>query len=133
MGYESKIFVIERNVISNHNVVSWVYGSEIARFRLGKVLDSGFTKLFETPIDFTLSGDMGEDDNIDLTFDAYGERCKYAEINEVIEWLREQIKHDDYRRWKPLLAMLEAFEPNKWTTCSNDKSASRLVIVHYGY
>lgn len=135
MGYESRLHIVERTETIRKEYCD-VNGLEIARFDLCKMDNSEFWNLFHTPIDFELYGDMGEDDNIILTKDCYGKHCCYAETSEVIEWLEKEVQNSDYRRLKPLLALLKGFDFNEWNLSnSNDKGSTdiRLVIVHYGY
>lgn len=134
MGYESKIFVMRRieNYPRNNNTEPIIYGIEIARFDLCKVGGTRFTQLFCIPIDFTMNGDMVGDEEADLTEDKYGEQCKYAEVSDVVEWIENQIKTDDYCRWKPFLAMLKEFNSEEWKMSSKFKQ-ERLIVVHYGH
>lgn len=140
MGYMSKIFIMqrcERNRYENNKIVhTEVYGMEVARFELDKVEKTGFTNLFNTPVDFTINGDDVNNTRADLTADRYGEHCKYAEIDDVIKWLENQVVTDDYRRWKPLLAMLKEFNSDDWNVYRDFGDIDykeRLVVVHYGW
>ena len=121
MGYESRIFVMNKKVIKNQKpgIEDYIYAEKLAEINMC-YMERSFPKLFQTPIDFEI---LGDNDAI-LTFDRYGERCKYTEFSPIIEWLKEAINRDDYRRLKPLLAYLEAFDPEQW---------DYLILVHYGY
>ena len=136
MGYESRLYIVERHEI-NRKKCHDTYCLNVARFELCKMDDSRFWNLFHTPIDFELYGDAGEDgDNVILTEDCYGKHCCYAEISEVIEWLETEVQSNDYRRLKPLLALLKGFDLNEWNYNSSDDNGStdvRLVVVHYGH
>lgn len=127
MGYESRIFVVERR---EYNMPEKrVYGSEIAKFNLGKMYgpvssDIGcFTELFKTPIDF----DLYETGEAESKEDRYGEICKYTtDIDSVIRWL-EAVKDNNYYRrsflfldfCKSLATRLGDYE--------------EVCLVHFGY
>lgn len=121
MGYESRIFVMNRKIIKSEKpeIEDYIYAEMLAEINMC-CMETTFPKLFQTPIDFDI---FGENDAF-LTLDKYGKRCNYAEFAPVIEWLKEDIKQSDYRRLKPLLAYLEAFDPAQW---------NELILVHYGY
>lgn len=143
MGYESKIVVIDRR---EHEATekhpAWVYGSEIARFDLGKM---GYEKypvnnyddlrtfrdLFTVPIDFDLSV-QNEDSNTVYPDeywreDMYGEHCKYTtDIDSVIAWMERYLEHDDYRRAALFYDFLRVLK-------EHEDEYQQIVLVHYGY
>lgn len=140
MGYESRLHIVERHETvrkKNRNTYRDIYCLDVARFELCKMDNSEFWNLFHTPIDFELDGDVCENgESIILTEDCYGKHCCYAEISEVIEWLEKEVRHDDYRRLKPLLALLKGFDLNEWNYSNSDDNGNtdtRLIIVHYGH
>ena len=115
MGYESKLFIVERKDHDN-----WVYGEVIAEFRLC-CMGSDFLheKIFTKPIDFEMFvGDKY------VTEDKYGEHCCYTAIDNVIAVFEELVSKSNYRRLQPCLALLKGFDPHQWR---------ELVVVHYGY
>lgn len=124
MGYESKLYVMNRNeyeyVNRDGEERKDVYAIEIARFDMCKMVPS-FRDLFTEPTDFDVYGDGGEP----IKADCYGVALAYAPARKVAEWLEGEIGRDDYRRLKPLLAFLKAAEAEHWD--------GELVVVHYGY
>ena len=118
MGYESKVIIVERVEFGSGHVA----GIEVAQVNMCKMgYGNGFHELFDTPIDFDLYG-MDDEPTRE---DEYGDHCGMTNIGTLVDWLREAVEHDDYRRLKPLLGLLEGFDVNQW----NDE----LVAVHYGY
>lgn len=131
MGYESRIFIVER---SEHK--TWVYGSEIARFdlcKMGYYMFDGksFRDLFKKEIDFDLDINVEDKDHYDpedYRTDAYGEHCKYTDIETLIYWLEIYTKEENYRRAELFLNFLytlkEQIKKGMW---------GEICIVHYGY
>ena len=65
-----------------------------------------------------------DDGNAEITEDMYGAPLRVCSVKKLEAWLAGEIKTNDYRRLKPLLAFLRALKPNKW---------DELIAVHYGY
>ncbi len=121
MGYESRLFIMNRTTWENTDKTVYHYAQELARINMCVMgYDNGFIELFTMPVDFEIYGD----NDADLTTDKYGDHVKYADFDTVIAWLEEIIKTDNYRRLKPLLAYLKAFDKTQWED---------LIVVHYGY
>lgn len=125
MGYESKVYVCERNEHkdSRNNNVLWVYNEVIAAVDMCKMgYNNGWRELFNKE----LTGDFLGMDNGDetITEDLYGEALKYTEIDKVITWLENEMQKSDYRRLAVLYNMLRGFDINHW---------GNLIVVHYGY
>lgn len=115
MGYESKMYIMERYEINGN-----ANGIEVATFDLCKMgWGNGFLELFDEEIDYEI-WDGDEHSREDL----YGDVCKFAPVGKVIEWLRNEVKHNDYRRLRPFLGLLEGFDESQW---------SDLQVVHYGH
>lgn len=121
MSYESRIFVMNRRVIkaTEPKFNDYIYAENITTFNMCS-MENSFKNLFKKPIDFSITGENDED----LTVDKYGEKVTAAEITPVIEWLKEEVRTENYRRLKPFLAYLEALNPAEW---------DELLLVHYGY
>lgn len=123
MGYESKLYVMQRRDFTMKNrdgeEMCFISAGEIAQFDMGKMVPR-FRDLFVDEVDFDVYGDNGEP----INEDCYGKKLEYAPARKVIEWLDAEVKCDDYRRLKPLLAFLKALELESWD--------GELVIVHYG-
>ena len=121
MGYESRIFIIDRNERTTPKGDKWVYGEKIAMVNMCKMgYDSGFHELFTKPIDYKIFIDGETETDVDC----YGEHLKSATVQTVIDWLEKEIKTDDYRRLPVLLGLLKGFQTDRW---------SELQVVHYGY
>lgn len=116
MGYESKIFIVNVHRFKDNHV----YAEIIAIMNMCK-METSFHNLFKTEIDYEI---YAEDDNHTTSTDRYGEKIKFAPIDNVIKWLKSAIKKDDYRRLKPLLKLLTGFDEEKW---------DELQVIHYGY
>lgn len=121
MSYESRIFVMNRRVIkaTEPKFNDYIYAENITTFNMCS-MENSFKNLFKKPVDFSITGENDED----LTVDKYGEKVTAAEIAPVIEWLKEKVKTENYRRLKPFLAYLETLNPAEW---------DELLLVHYGY
>lgn len=121
MGYESRIFIVERHEHKMPSGANWVFAEKIAVINMCKMgYDNGFHELFSTPIDYKIfiDGDTETDT------DCYGEHMKYAKPDDVIRWLKRAIKKDGYRRMPVLLGLLNGFKEGQWAD---------LQVVHYGY
>lgn len=121
MGYESRLFIVNRKKYDSDGKIKFVYAEKLAMINMCK-MEYSFRELFVTPIDFDLYGDVSGEE--DLSVDCYGDKCKYTDFMTVIEWLNRETEVSNYRRLKPLLAYLEAFNPDEW---------DELIVVHYGY
>lgn len=134
MSYESKMIVVQRNEYDGR-----VYGEEVMRFDLSSVgygLVNGryFTEIFKTEIDFNLYNmqeenydHCGTDEyNEKHRIDCYGKHCKYAEIDEVMDYIASSPELMGYRRTKTFYGMLMMLKANR-------ENWGHLVVVHYGY
>ena len=128
MSYESKIIFADRY----EHLPNEAYGREICQFDMCVInylmIDGKFFhELFTRPIDFDLNenGDVwGEQARIDK----YGVHCKWATVDELIKWLEEFKKEDDYRRAELLLSFLYTLQDQ-----INNGRWNQICIVHYGY
>ena len=116
MSYESKMIIVNRVEFK-----TMIAGDVIAEFNLS-VLPRKFDHktVFTTPIDF----DLFPDGNHATMEDKYGEHCCMANIKEVIAAFEELAAEDDYRRYKPFIALLKGFDEKQWLD---------IRVVHYGY
>lgn len=125
MGYESKVYIV--NVFSHNDVlldgtIRKGYGEIVAMVDMCKMgYNNGWKELFTKPIDYEIYAENGDESTGE---DKYGDSIKSGDLTKIIAWLEYQIKIDDYRRLKPLLAILKAFDPDEWKD---------LQILHYGY
>lgn len=130
MGYESKVFIVDRyEVKRGDGTVVHVGGVEIVALRMSKC-DIEFHRLFTDAPDYKIY--EGESDD-EITEDKYGEPLKSAKIKTVYNWLlREKERSEQYgkdgfyRRYALLLALLESFMSKAW-------KGHDLRVVHYGY
>lgn len=117
--YESRIYIYNR-IEHEGRLAPWIYGEEIARFEMCG-MPQGFTDIFTEKKDFNIYADDG---NTEITEDKYGAPLRACSVKKLEAWLAGKIKTDDYRRLKPLLAFLQALNPDEW---------DELIAVHYGY
>lgn len=124
MGYESKIYIVEK---SNH---SW---SENNGMKYAEVLAMfDMSKFYELSDWFrnkpaTKHYIYADNDDTQIIEDAYGDTLKEASVKEVINRLERIVESgENYRRIFPLLATLKVFETqdNRW---------GDIAVLHYGY
>ena len=110
MGYESKLFIVNRNE----------YVAEtIAEFDLCRMPYEFGKYVFRDKIDFDICV------NDELTrADKYGDTCRVANIPDVIRALEQMKEKENYRRLAPCIGLLKGFRPEEWDD---------LKVVHYGY
>lgn len=121
MGYESRIFIMDRNENEAPNGEKYTWAEKIAMVNMCKMgYDNGFHELFTEPIDYKIFIDGETETDVDR----YGEHLKSATVQTVIDWLEKEIKTEDYRRLPVLLGLLKGFQTDRW---------SELQVVHYGY
>ena len=124
MGYESRIIVAERCVWENSGYVFYAKLGEMWLSKCGYE----FPRIFTTEIESDIYGDgfkENSNEEYELTEDRYGDICKYAPIQTVIDWLEKEEPKEHYRRFAPAIAMLKAYAMEKWE--------GELVVIHYGY
>ena len=130
MGYESKVFVINRCVVHPlNNMPDYVFGEEIARFdmcKMGyeKVNSVDFPHLFNKPIDFDLYYPI--DEVAETREDCYGDTCGMTSVSRVINWLEKAEVTKEYRRAKVLLDCLRGIK-------AYEQEFEDIVVVHFGY
>lgn len=133
MGYESKIFVVER---CEYNDGCGACAFPVASFDLCKMghNDKEFFAAFKREIDYALFLPVSDKDGNSVVQavneDCYGEHMKAADLQDLIDALKISEQRDHYRRLPPLIAMLEALvaERDDWYS-----ETERLEAVHYGY
>ena len=124
MGYESKIYIIEK---TNY---SWAEENEMKYARVLAMFD--VSKFYELSDWFrnkpaTKHYIYADDGNTEIIEDCYGDTLKEASVKEVIDRLERIVESgEDYRRIFPLLAALKAFEEQSihW---------GNIAVLHYGY
>ena len=126
MGYESRIIVARIGELSLRSGDKEKYCIKLAEMWMSCC--GSFVDIFEKPIDFELYGDgfeIDSDKEYNMTEDCYGDRCCYADIQTVIDWLENAEAAEHYRRFTPAIAMLKAYAAEEWD--------GELVVIHYGY
>jgi hypothetical protein len=118
MGYESKIYVVEKFNNSLDNTTDKKYAQVIATYDMCKF--NGFDNIFKTETDCYIYADDG---NTIILKDRYDEPLKETNIENVIKYL-EKHKNTNYRRVNPLLNLLKGFNLKEW---------DNLTVLHYGY
>lgn len=130
MGYESKIYFVRDYGVGNKNGLT--DSTTVAMIDMGKMGYKGeiekFKKLFdvETPFNlYVVDYDelTGCENYMAVYEDKYGDRLKFAQIDDLIKQIDKVIKEvPDYIRFKQLKGMLKAF-----------KDDPEIYVVHYGY
>ena len=122
MGYESRLYVVEKTRIHGYENEDKVYGEVIAMFDLCKVYDvSDRMRTYEATDAYIYD----TDGNTEIVVDLYGDPLKEVPIKDAIEILKDAIDKDrGYRRYEPCLKLLEGFNESEWDD---------LVVLHYGY
>ena len=120
MGYESRLYVVNRRELRWDGKLLGIYRDMIAKFDMSCV---GWNPkhIFTTPIDFAIEYD--ENDN-DVYKDMYGDICGMASVSEVITAVEALEEREHYRRFKPLLGFLKGLDESEWDD---------LRVVHFGY
>ena len=114
MGYESRLYVIQKSDVGMEEEKKWC--EVIATFDLCKV-NINFRKYPETDSYFY-------EGNEKIVEDCYGEPLRELTIKEAIQEVENAATRDEYRRWKPILGLLKGFNEEEW---------SDLRVLHYGH
>ena len=121
MGYESRIFVVNRNEHDYPDGTSYVYAEKIADIKMSSMYP-GFRNLFDKKVDYELYIDNGDEST---STDMYGQKMKYTDVQTVIDYLEKLIDSGEtYRRLPLLLGLLKGIDTSQW---------NEIQIVHYGY
>lgn len=121
MGYESRVFVVDRNKIERKEGMFYIWGEKIADVKMSVMYD-GFTALFDKEVDYELYID-NEDESTKT--DKYGAIMTYTDCETVIDYLENLIAEgENYRRLTILLGLLKGIDESQW---------NEIQVVHYGY
>lgn len=128
MGYESKIIIVERHEHEKLDGTLLPYGDDIACFDLSKmgyeqVNGKAFPAVFTNEIDFDL---YCVDPEKPTRVDMYGDICKWADVEDVIDWLEASNVAKTYRRAKLFLDFVRCLR-------SHLDDFGQLCVVHFGY
>lgn len=122
MGYEIKIIVAEKyDMVTELEGKDYTYCEKITDYNYCVDYDfAEFIKTYPFSNCYTYLGNGGE-----VYKDPYGDELRIVPIEDMIDYLK---KHPDfnYRRFGPLLRMLEAFRDEKL-------HFRELVVLTYGY
>lgn len=127
MGYESRFYIVEKHGNNLGKEMTggrtMYYGEKIAMFNMCKVYHIvDRIKSFPNTETYIYS----DDGDTMILEDMYGEALTEIPLDKMANIVREVMENNEYgyRRYKPFLAMLEAFELSGW---------NNLVVLHYGY
>lgn len=121
MGYESRVFVVNRNEIEHGNEKKYVYAEKIADIKMACMYD-GFVDLFDKKVDYELYIDNGDEAT---QTDKYGQTMTCTDCQTVIDYLEKLIADGkNYRRLSMLLGLLKGINEEQW---------DNIQVVHYGY
>lgn len=123
MGYESKLYVVEKSNFMFDDEGSR-YCQVVAMFDLCKFYDLAdmFGNCPTTDCYF-----YADDGNTRVLEDRYGDPLREATIEDVIDVLEIALDNgNEYRRIYPVLAALKALEDHK-------HNWKELAVLHYGY
>lgn len=119
MGYESRLYVVDKTDLPGYEYPDHKYAQVVAMFDLGKA--ELHNSMFR-PTDCYI---YASDGNTEIVADDYGDPLKELPIPEVIKLLEERkVKYPGYRRWQPCISLLKSFDGRQW---------KNLVVLHYGY
>jgi hypothetical protein len=121
MGYESRLYVVEKG-ITKHKVEGkeYVWAEKIAIFNLCKVRAVSDKMRMAKNTDCFIY----DDGDTEVVTDCYGDALKEMTIKEAIQILEEAAEKDDYRRYAPCISLLKGFNESQW---------QNLAVLHYGY
>lgn len=117
MGYESRLYVAEK---SDYEYADYAFADMIARYDLCCAPDVADAFLKYPATRCHLYDDMGEE----ITEDMYGNAIREIPIDDAITIIKAAAKKEKYRRFKPILTLLKALDPDEW---------GEIVVLHFGY
>ena len=126
MGYESRIFVVEKSEDFIDSETNMKHASLIAMYNM-----SGIDyKLWDFINNNSVITDCSFWNGFDTTItkDKYGKPLREIPLHKMVKGLEEVVAEEDYRRYPPLLALLKSFDERNMSDWCGD-----LVVLHYGY
>lgn len=120
MGYESRIYIIEKSNVINED---GRWGQVLAHFDLGKVYALSDILREKPATDCYVYADDGDTRIVE---DRYGKPLTEVSIPEAIEALKTAMEHEECRGIPPLIAALKSFYFNR-------RRYKELAVLHYGY
>lgn len=122
MGYESRLYVVQKFDRSSFRDDGKCWADVIAVFNLSKVYSVSDIIRNKYPDTNCYLTEPGQD--IEIVEDLYGSPLKEVPISDMINILENAIQKDDYRRFAPCLTLLKGFDVSQW---------GNIVVLHYGY
>ena len=122
MGYESRLYVVQKFDGSSFRDDGKCWAEVIAVFNLSKVYPVSNIIRNKYP-DTNCYFNVFESDE-DVVEDLYGSPLKEVPISDMIDILENAMQKEDYRRFAPCLGLLKGFNPEEW---------DNLAVLHYGY
>ena len=120
MGYESKIYIVEKTR-SRYDENSGVWAKVVAMIDMGKVYPLSDQLKKSPKTDCFIYADDG---NTLILEDCYGDPLTETSISKAIDMVEKAMKMDGYWRYHILLAALKAAEKY---------SSPNTVVLHYGH
>lgn len=127
--YEHRLYIVNRRVNKMPNGKTFIHSQVIAMYECAG-MPYDFYGLFKAgnEIDFSLY-EVGCDADrneciVETMTDCYGEHCKMVKPGLVVKYLENAMKRENYRRFKPLLGLLNGFDESEWDD---------LEVVNYGH
>lgn len=126
MGYESKLYVVQKYDTIYTECGKRYYADIIATFKLSKI--GGYDLFNRYPA--TDCFIYADDGNTHITEDDYGDPLREIPIPDAIKIIEGEMKKElesgvkPYNRWQPCLSLLKGFNLAEWKD---------LVVLHYGY
>ncbi len=126
MGYESKLYVVQKYDTKDTESGKRYYADIIATFKLSKIGGYDLFKSYPATDCFIYA----DDGNTHITWDDYGDPLREIPIPDAIKIIEGEMKKElesgvtPYIRWQPCLSLLKSFNLAEW---------KNLVVLHYGY
>lgn len=124
MGYEMKFYVVRKSNLALEKDETKKWAEKISEFYYCK--DYGLANWIDKNYEETNCYIFADDGNTEILEDMYDSPLIEIPIKDMVEYL--ETHSDDYRRVKPFLNMLKAFDEDNETKWNNE-----LVILRYGY
>lgn len=123
MGYESKIYIVEKHqpsiLIRNDGKV---WGDVIAKFDLCKCYPISDKVRYGKPTECYIY-----DNDVEITEDKYGDELTETPLDEFINIMKEvRTEVDNYWRFEVLLSLLKSIKSEMY-------ESDEIVVLHYGY
>ena len=121
MGYEHRLYVVQKTRIKDAYTGGMTLGDKWAVFNMGKVPELIEKISTYKPTNTYFYSDDGYTKVIE---DCYSDPLTEIPLDDMIEILRDILHDDIYRRYRPMLSYLETLHAGKW---------ANIAILHYGY